>query len=427
MHYLAKKGFDSIDTGLNLLFCKIMEKFLYRLSCFFNLTHGYTMKPSVKLFVVTIICHFVIAGCGTTLKQVSVSDAEVQIEREKQQDAVFSLFTERSDKLHNISYPLLMVAGDIFPKQTRPIYGFLLHDKYLYGKLLGHEYEEVAERHNIGEKITVGYIHPDFPVGATGLKIGDQIISINDKLIEKMNAYEAMKILQHLKEDAPIKLSIKRDFQINKLVIPCVLGCKYPINIANNDVINAWADNKSVTVTTGLIRFCESDRELALVLGHEISHNALKHVVKTRTNAIIGSIFDVAIQLATGVSTSNTFGSIGASVFSIAFEEEADYAGLYILSRAKYDISGAGNFFRRMAAEHPSSIKSGFLASHPTSPKRFVSIEHTIEEIEEKKQNGIPLFPEEKAKDVKDAEDVQETNDEEEIFSGIYFDTTLFS
>jgi hypothetical protein len=359
------------------------------------------MKLSVKSFVVVIAFLFIFTGCGTTLKQESVSDAEVQIEREKQQDAVYSLLIKRRDKLHNISYPLLVAAGDIFAKQVGPIYGFILHDKYLYGKLLGSEYEEVAERHSIGEEITVGYIHPDLPVGSTDLKIGDQILSINDKSLENKNAHEAMKVIQRLKKDTSIKLFIKRNFQTKELVIPCVLGCKYPVNIVNKDLVNAWAVNKSVTVTTGMIRFCETDKELALVLGHEIAHNALKHVIKSAGNRMIGTIFDLAVQAAIGVSTSGVFGDLAGRVYSKAFEEEADYAGLYILSRAKYDITGTGNFFRRMAAEHPASIKKSFLATHPTSPKRFMSIEHTIKEINEKKHNGMPLFPEKKDKDAK--------------------------
>jgi hypothetical protein len=215
------------------------------------------------ILIISFVLIFVLTGCGTTLKQGFVSDAEIKVETEKQQDMVFSLFMKRCDKLHSIAYPLLVAAGDIFPKQARPIWGFKLHDKYLYGELLGSEYEEVAERHGIDELITVEYIHPSLPVGSTDLKIGDQVLSINDKSLVGKNALKATKIIQHLKEDTSIKLLIKRNSQIKELVIPCVLGCKYPVNIAYDGTLNAWADNKSVTVTTGMIRFCETDKELA--------------------------------------------------------------------------------------------------------------------------------------------------------------------
>jgi len=366
----------------------------------------------LRKYLLSFLLIFILTGCGTTLKQGFVSDAEVKVETEKQQDMVFSMFTKRRDKLHSIAYPLLVAAGDIFPKQARPICGFKLHDKYLYGKLLGGEYEEVAERHGIDELIRVGYIHPGLPVGLTDLKIGDQVLSINNKSLEGKNALDATKMIQHLKKDTSIKLLIKRDFQTKSLIVPCILGCRYPVKIANQDVVNAYADNKNVTVTTGLIRFCEtSSEELAFVLGHEIAHNALKHVVKQQGNALIGAIVDANIQAATGVSTSGIFSDIGRGVFSIAFEEEADYAGLYILSRAKYDIAGTGNFIRRMAIEHPASMKGSFLATHPTTPKRFISIEHTINEINEKILNGMPIFPEKKTKDTDNVEN-QSSEDE---------------
>lgn len=359
-----------------------------------------------RYILLSFLIIFISVGCGTTLKQVTISDKEVQVEREKQQDIAFSLLIKRLDRLSKLSYPLLVTAGEIFTKKVRPIYGFRLHDKYLYGEILGSEYEEVAERHSIGEEITVGYIHPDLPVGSTALKMGDQILSINDNPLEEENSIEAMEIIHSIKKDSSLKLLIKRDFQTKELVIPCVLGCRYPVKIVNQGVVNAWADTKSVTVTTGMIRFCETDKELALVLSHEIAHIALKHVIKSTGNAILGIILDVAIQVATGVSTSNIFGELGRQVNSKAFEEEADYAGLYILARAKYDITGTGNFFRRMAAEHPASIRKNFLATHPTSPKRFMSIEHTINEINENRLNGVPLFPEKKAKEADNVESV---------------------
>jgi len=117
---------------------------------------------------------------------------------------------------------------------------------------------------------------------------------------------------------------------------------------------------------------------------------------KRKGNVLLGSIFDILILGTTGVSTGGAFGKIGGAAYSKSFEFEADYAGLYIAARAGHDVTGAANFWRRMAAEHPKSMEKAFAASHPSTPERFVAMEKTIQEIKEKQKLGEPLIPESK-------------------------------
>lgn len=69
---------------------------------------------------------------------------------------------------------------------------------------------------------------------------------------------------------------------------------------------------------------------------------------------------------------------------------------MYILARAGEDYSHAANVWRHMATENPGSIKMA--STHPTSAERFVRLEHTSEEIDQKKTAGRPLMPEMKSK-----------------------------
>jgi hypothetical protein len=46
-----------------------------------------------------------------------------------------------------------------------------------------------------------------------------------------------------------------------------------------------------------------------------------------------------------------------------------------------------------MGVKHPGSINKNHAASHPSSPERFVAIDGTIEEINQKKTNGLELMP----------------------------------
>ncbi|MHC4321527.1 MAG: M48 family metalloprotease [Planctomycetota bacterium] len=360
------------------------------------------MRPRYRVYWNNLFIGIVVAllttSCGTTLKQVHISDEAVKIEREKQEDIAFSRFMDKQNRLYSISYPMLVASGELFTDKVRPTYGFILHDKELYREILGKEYENVAVRHGIEEHVTVRYVYPESPADSADLRVGDCILAINEKPLEEENAIDVMQILHKLEypEERSLELLIEREGQKIKLTINGVAACKYSIQMVNNDSVNAFASFEGVFITTGMIRFCESDKELALVVGHEIAHIALGHITKGIINRIPGMILDAIIVATIGVDTQGALGALASLVFSKAFELEADYAGLYILARADYDITGAAAFFRRMAVEHPGSIRGNFLATHPSMPERFVSIENTVREIEEKLQRGEPLIPEKK-------------------------------
>ena len=172
--------------------------------------------------------------------------------------------------------------------------------------------------------------------------------------------------------------------------------------MVKDDQLNAFADGKNVYVTSTMLRFATSDDELATVVGYEIAHNAMHHLDARKTNAVLGGIFGALIDIAaarnginTGGQYANQFAALGATVFSQDFEREADYVGLYILAAANRPTQSAVNFWRRMAAESPNSIK--FATTHPTTAERFVRLEQWQGEIGRKLATGQPLQPEMKS------------------------------
>ena len=105
-------------------------------------------------------------------------------------------------------------------------------------------------------------------------------------------------------------------------------------------------------------------------------------------------LLDVAVGVFTGVNTGGLFSTMGRIAFSKDFEADSDYMGLYMAARAGYDIEIAPNFWRRMAVEHPGSIGKNYMATHPSTPERASALQESIEEIEEKLNEGRPLRPE---------------------------------
>ena len=168
--------------------------------------------------------------------------------------------------------------------------------------------------------------------------------------------------------------------------------CDYPATVTTGDSINAFADGKQTILTKGMMRFIETDDELALVVGHELAHNTMKHISAKKTNMWLGAIFDI-LAAGYGVNTQSAFAKAGANAYSQDFESEADYVGLYFVAKAGYDISEAPTFWRRMAAEHPQSTQDFYGSTHPSSPERFIALQNTAQEIMDKQENNQPLEP----------------------------------
>ncbi len=179
-------------------------------------------------------------------------------------------------------------------------------------------------------------------------------------------------------------------------------GCYYYFSLNRSDELNSHADGKKVVIYTGMMRFTQNDDELAVVMGHEFAHNLMGHVQAQKNNGTIGMLLGGALDaIATsqGVSTQSSGAELGKEVavmsYSVDFEQEADYVGLYIMARAGYDIRRAPNFWRRMSLENPEEIYTN--STHPSNAARFVALQKAIYEVEYKRKHHLPILPDFKA------------------------------
>jgi len=348
-----------------------------------------TYKIKIISFLLIFLSTF-ISSCAPTLKEIpEVPKEAIEAERLKQRKLALFTYFERKEKLNNVWYNLITGARPFCKKNVRPVYGFEVHDKTMYkekdAKLLN-------ERFVLNQKPTVWYVKQDFPAYKSGLRVNDKILKINDK--EVKNSREILEIVRKSKS---LELLVERNGELINMEMQPIEGCDYEAYLIFHESVNAWASPPNrVFVTTGLMRFIQNEEELALVLGHELSHHILGHISKKMGNMIIGSVIDILIAVTTGVNTQGTFQQLGGIIYSKEFEKEADYLGTYIAARGGYDVSDAAEIWRRMAVEFPSAISKTFLATHPSTPERFLIIEKTVQEIEEKKLKGEPLLPSKK-------------------------------
>ena len=168
---------------------------------------------------------------------------------------------------------------------------------------------------------------------------------------------------------------------------------------ADKKGLNAHADGKRVVMYPAMIDFAKRDDHLAFVIAHEFAHNIMDHQSALLQNVTIGGLLGTALDLAVGaaggVNTGGAFSKAGAAQgqlsYSPEFEHEADYIGLYILARSGYPIKDAPMFWRQMSVASPDSIY--LTSTHPTNPARTIEMDKTVDEIEYKKQRGLPLNP----------------------------------
>jgi hypothetical protein len=120
--------------------------------------------------------------------------------------------------------------------------------------------------------------------------------------------------------------------------------------------------------------------------------NTMGHRGKKTANATVGLLFDV-VGAAAGVNARGAFSDVGARAFSQDFEREADHVGMFYLAQAGYPTEGAAQFWRRMATEHPASIRTNLSATHPATAESFIALERIAADIRDKQGRREPLIP----------------------------------
>ena len=156
-----------------------------------------------------------------------------------------------------------------------------------------------------------------------------------------------------------------------------------------DDSANAFAmPGGKIAVFTGLLKYVETDDELAAVIGHEIAHVQLQHANQRMSAEVIRA----AVGVATIVGTKDMEESdrnkilaaygIGTQVgimlpYSRGHESEADRVGLIIAARAGYDPRAAISFWQKMSQANPRSLPE-FLSTHPSSSTRIRELEEAM-------------------------------------------------
>ncbi|ADU62768.1 MULTISPECIES: M48 family metallopeptidase [Pseudodesulfovibrio] len=330
-------------------------------------------------------------GCASVTTRPTVDPMLTSQEAGVQRRMAAEERTELADRLSRVSLPVLVNGLPLCGDRVTWYLGMETASEDLYAAEWRQAYREVL---GVNEHVTVTRVYEATPAQAAGLRKGDRILMVNGVKIEPgKKCYDTFheRLDAALKHGRPVSFWIERDGAPRLVEAIPAQCCGYPVIMDDSEEINALATGDTVIVNKGLLKFTETDAEIALIVGHELAHNVLEHGVKASGNQMLGAAVDGIIAGITGVY-SNAFTNAGTMAYSQEFEQEADYVGIYFMERGGYDSTETPKFWRRMGANNPYSISHA--SSHPTSASRTVFLEECVKEIKAKREAGRALLPE---------------------------------
>ncbi len=160
-------------------------------------------------------------------------------------------------------------------------------------------------------------------------------------------------------------------------------GFSYTFKLIKGKDVNAFSlPGGYIYVYEGLLKYAQSDDEIAGVLAHEIAHASLRHVAVLRSEAskidlvtlplILISIMS-GKEAAMGASTvGQLIGQAIGSGWSVKAEEAADYAGLQYMLKSNFNPVGMLTFMERLGVDDRNKPTGdwGIYQTHPPSRER---------------------------------------------------------
>lgn len=323
----------------------------------------------MKVFWAALLLSASVSGCASVSTQLPIiTSPQLSAEQSHQEVMAFDEMTRLQQRLMRVALPVLKANTELCPK-TREDIGVVMHSLKSYPKDL-----RPAARRELGAggDPSVRLVVKGSAAEAAGVKVGDQFLSAEGKLVTPQS-----KALQtQLTQGGNIR--VRRGDEDIPLTVKSETTCGYTVRLSQTSTINAYANGKNITMTSGMMNFVKNDDELALIIGHELGHNTMGHIRKIVSNIIL---------------------SVGGTRYTRPFESEADYVGLYYMVRAGYSPNNVEEFWRRLAVSNPKYVARD--KTHPRYPNRYLSIAATRKEIKAKQAAGQPLIPNFKMDDKK--------------------------
>jgi len=332
---------------------------------------------------------------GASAQVAAPSSQALEAEAQKLRVAALQVAVDRQQRLERVTYPLLRVAAPYCTVLRRWALGPPPHPAAFFGK----DVASAGPALGLGEGLVFDHVVDGTPVQRAGVQAGDRLLAVSGEApppgVPGMVWFD-QRVHQLAVQRQPLVLKLQRGDAVQELPARPQQVCDLIVIAVASEAINAYADSKHRLVAfDGLMRLYPDDNQLALVMGHEVSHAVLRHVDKgaepakppASSSTSTGSVL-LDILLGRG---GNKAPAIDPS--SQDKERDADYLGLYLAAAAGFDVASAADVQRRLGTVMPGQINENRASSHPSTPDRSLRLEAALAELRDKQQKGLPLLP----------------------------------
>lgn len=165
------------------------------------------------------------------------------------------------------------------------------------------------------------------------------------------------------------------------------------LHLLKKDEVNAFAlpDNHLI-IYSGLIKQTESPEALAGVIGHEIAHMELNHVMKKLIKEFSLAILTSAAGSSGGDVIREAAKFLSSAAFDRRQEKEADIASADFLIQASIDPEPFAAFLYQFSEQEKIHSYLSWLSTHPHSTERA---KYLLTYIQNKEKTTKPILHEE--------------------------------
>ena len=159
---------------------------------------------------------------------------------------------------------------------------------------------------------------------------------------------------------------------------------QYTFKVVESEDVNAFSlPGGTIYVFDGLVKFCESDDELAGVLAHEIAHAEQRHIAQLRREQakmerltlplILAAILTGGAALGPVAAGTGLVGTAITNGWSQKAETSSDFAAYQYLGRSTFEPTGLLTFMERLRLQEFNQTQGrdlGIFRTHPPSRVR---------------------------------------------------------
>jgi len=244
-----------------------------------------------------------------------------------------------------IAYRLALAGRPLCPSPY-PLTGLVFHH---LGEYLPADRPGMIARYGLDRGPGLLTVLAGTPAAEAGLRAGDVLLAVNGHALPSAAAELAERDpgkwrpvaergerqIEEALRLGPARLTVLREGRETALSLGARPGCFGRVRLARNPTVNAFSNGHDVVVTTGMLDFVRGDDELALIIGHEMSHFILGHPPMHDGDKLLASI------------------GIRSDVFWKR-EEAADRLALRLMAAAGYDLDAVIPFWRRFLGKYDS-------------------------------------------------------------------------